>query len=597
MNKKILNLFIALGFGLVASSCSFLDVKPQIIQEKDFYKSKEEAFSGLVGVYGAMSRPYFYGESYSVTLSYSDDLCYYNRDNTTSLAAQYKHDATDLDVYRAWTDMYAGIKNANSFLDVLDNMKEEERANIDPNGYYYTEAKFLRAYYHFLIAQAWGDVPLRKIAIRDASRIDLIQLEATPQYDVLQWAAQQIEECIPNASTSQQIAPSRANMDTMKGVLARIYLFMAGQSIKDSQGSNIAAEVKESYYKRVSELTKEIIDGKSHRLNPNYSEVFTNMISDTYDTFYHESMWEVDFKGDRSSAELWTNGKIGNINGLMSNGGTDFNKFKCNYSYAQYNGSLALWDLYLKADRPSSDDLNQITDSRQEWNMCPYNYKGGGKGSLYELPYDYEGTDPENDIKTLTGRKSIDKVSYRGTDKSLTRDNPLTAPSIRNCGKYRRETKYEGVKDSKSLFTCVNYALLRYSDILLMYAEAENELSGPTQLAYDAVKEVRDRAGVNTIPFAEYDSAKFRKLIRNERGRELCFESLRKYDLIRWGNYYDAIKSYSTQLGDSRWEGLNTEETIAAGHIPNSIQPKHQWLPIPSVELGVNPKLKQNPNW
>ncbi len=597
MNRKIYNTLILLNIGLIAASCNFLDVDPQIIQEEEFYKTKEEAFSGLVGVYGAMSRPYFYGESYSITLSYADDLCYYNRNNQSSLASQYKHDATDLDVYRAWTDMYAGIKNANSFLDVLDHRSAEEREKIDPEGYYYNEARFLRAYYHFLIAQAWGDVPLRNIALRDASETTALQLGATPQYEVLKWVATEMEACIPLSCPLHTIAPSRANMDTMKGVLARVYLFMAGESIVDADGAPLSAEVKTGYCKRVQELTKEIIDGKAHRLNPDYTKVFINMITDAYDTDYHESMWEVDFKGDRTSADRWTNGKNGNINGLMSTGAVDFDKFKCNYSYGQYNGSLKLWDLYLKEDRPAGDDLTVIVDVRQEWNMCPYNYKGGGTGALYELPADYTGDNPEEDIKKMKGRKSIDKVSYKGTDKKFTRENPLTAPAIRNCGKWRRETKYEGVKDSKSLFTGINYSLLRYSDVLLMYAEAENELSGPLQSAYDAVKEVRDRAGVATRPLADYDRNSFRQLIRNERGRELCFESLRKYDLIRWGIFYDAIRSYGDQLGDGRWDGITSEETIAAGWIPASVQYKHQWLPIPSVELGVNPKLKQNPNW
>ena len=597
MNKKITNLLVVFGVGVLAASCSFLDVDPQIIQEKDFYKTKEETFSGLAGVYGAMGRQYFYGEGYSITMSYADDLCYYNRNNTTSLAAHYMHDASDIDVYRTWTDMYAGIRNANAFLNVLDQKDAESREKIDPKGYYYNEAKFLRAYYQFLIAQAWGDVPLRNVALRDASNTEAMQLGATPQYDVLTWAAKEMEACVPNASPVQAIAPSRANMDTMKGILARVYLFMAGQSIVDAEGAPIAEDVKASYYKRAAELTKEVIDNKHHMLNPNYKDIFINMISDKYDHVYYESMWEVDFKGDRSSADSWTNGKIGNINGLMSTGATDFTNFKCNYSYAQYNGSLKLWDLYLKSDRPSGDDVDKIVDERQEWNMCPYNYKGGGKGALYELPFDYVGDDPETDLKTLTPRKSLDKVSYKGTDKEFTRDNPLTAPGVRNCAKWRRETAYEGAKDSKSLYTGINYSLLRYSDILLMYAEATNELSGPTQEAYDCVKLVRDRAKVGTIPFADYDKDSFREFIRNERARELCFESLRKYDLIRWGIYYKAIKGYSKMLGDTRWEGLTTEETTAAGFIPGAVQLKHQWLPIPSVELGVNPKLKQNPNW
>ena len=156
--------------------------------------------------------------------------------------------------------------------------------------------------------------------------------------------------------------------------------------------------------------------------------------------------------------------------------------------------------------------------------------------------------------------------------------------------------QYEGQKTAKLLYNCINYPILRYSDVLLMYAEASNELSGPTQEAYDAVLKVRTRAGISTKAYSEYDQASFRELVRNERGRELCFEGLRRFDLIRWGIYVEAMHSYSEQTADSRWS-QSAALAARALDMGGNIQKRHELLPIPSIELGSNKELVQNSLW
>ena len=172
----------------------------------------------------------------------------------------------------------------------------------------------------------------------------------------------------------------------------------------------------------------------------------------------------------------------------------------------------------------------------------------------------------------------------------------MAAQAIRNCGKFRREVIYEGQKSSKGTRTSINFPLLRYADVLLMYAEASNEINGVTTEAYDAVKSVRDRAGIKTRVASSYDKDSFRQLIRNERGRELCFESLRRYDLIRWGIYVQEMQNYKYWVQDERWV-RDTDMALFASRMGSSVKPMHIFLPIPSVELGVNDLLDQNPLW
>ena len=232
-------------------------------------------------------------------------------------------------------------------------------------------------------------------------------------------------------------------------------------------------------------------------------------------------------------------------------------------------------------------------DKRQAWNMCPYNYSGNTHVPPYPTPEYVSGTRPDQ------AQRSYDKTPYVASSVS-TAMNATVARGIRNCGKWRRETIYEAPMSAKDLYTCINFPLLRYSDVLLMFAEADNEYNGtPSQEAYNCVKEVRDRAGIETRPFADYSSyTGFQQFVRDERGRELCFESLRKYDLIRWGIFVEEMRGYVTDIQDPDWP-VNTNSTPnqAALLIGQNVQERHVLLPIPSIELGVNTSLTQNKLW
>ncbi|MGN0191177.1 MAG: RagB/SusD family nutrient uptake outer membrane protein [Candidatus Cryptobacteroides sp.] len=567
--RNIYKVLIGTVASAILSSCSFFDVTPQVICSETFYKTETEVQYGLAGIYGAMSREAFYGNYYSLMYSNIDDLCYFNREISTNFLQYLRHDAGNQYVYDIWTAIYKGVDNANSFMEAV------VQTEFDKDGKYYNEARFLRAYYYFIIAQSFGDVPLRTTAVKVPEEV---YCKATPQYEVLSWAESEMEACLELADDDIAAQPSRVTKTTIQGILARVNLFLAGESVNG--GDKVECLTKARDYANA------VILSAKHDLNPDYSQVFKNMFQNKYDTDYHESMWEVEFYGDQSSASYWSNGRIGDLLGLQSGNSesTEFSKFKCNFAHGQYNGSLRLWDLYWQTDRIETENgLQTVTDKRQEWNLPPYNYAGNDKYP----PYGTTGTG-----KSVAG---IDMTPYVYSGITTTTD-PVTAQAIRNCGKFRREVEYEGQKTSKSLYNCINYPLLRYSDVLLMYAEASNELSGPTQEAYDAVVKVRTRAGISTPAFSDYDKESFRQFVRNERGRELCFEGIRRFDLIRWGIYVDEIHSYIEQTADTRWSSSTTYASYAV-NMASSVQKRHELLPIPSIELGANTELVQNSLW
>lgn len=141
----------------------------------------------------------------------------------------------------------------------------------------------------------------------------------------------------------------------------------------------------------------------------------------------------------------------------------------------------------------------------------------------------------------------------------------------------------------------VNQQVLRYADVLLMYAEALNEVGSPTQAAYDAINEVRDRAGLT--PLSGLDQSSFREAVYLERRLELFAEGGRRFDLIRWGRYVSTMETFrDAQITVQDFPNPATETTTL---IEKNIQPHHVLLPIPQggLDILLTDENLQNPGY
>ena len=606
--KSILKLGTLALLTAALPACSFLDTDPQIIPDDGYYNSEQKLIYGLAGVYGVLNSEALYGNYYSLQIANADDLCYFNNyNNSESRPDRYNHSAGTAAIYDAWSKLYEGIKNANRYIEAV------EKTEIDPGklsvdiGLYIAEARFLRAYYHFLLAQAWGDVPLRVKATTSPNPND-VQMAATPQEQVLKWCADEIEATIPDLYEPIDNTPSRVSQTVAQGILARVYLFMAGESVKQIDGLD-----KKEMYRRAAYWANEVIASHKHDLNESYEEIFINMIRDQYDTQFHESMWEAEFLGDRTSATDWTNGRIGDLIGLRSQSRTtNYSEWACNYSYGYYNGSYPLWQLYWENDRTADETASAtVIDKRLTWNLPGYNYRGMNNQkisyknkagetvtrylqqtqSMFKTPWVYNNNFAMPDIEGL------DQTIEDAFDPADLVYDPTVMCAVRNAGKWRRETVYEKQMSAKSLYTTINFPILRYADVLLMYAEAINEYAGaPDDQAKDAIREIRKRAGVKTDESLLGDYRSFRDLVRNERGRELAFEGLRKWDLIRWGTFVEKMHNAGTnQPTENKYRNVSYTNYASANYA--NVTARHIYLPIPTKELAVNHALRQNPLW
>ena len=606
--KSILKLGTLALLTAALPACSFLDTDPQIIPDDGYYNSEQKLIYGLAGVYGMLNSEALYGNYYSLQIANADDLCYFNNyNNSESRPDRYNHSAGTAAIYDTWSKLYEGIKNANRYIEAVEKTEiDPEKLSVDI-GLYIAEARFLRAYCHFLLAQAWGDVPLRVKATTSPNPND-VQMAATPQEQVLKWCANEIEATIPDLYEPIDNTPSRVSQTVAQGILARVYLFMAGESVKQIDGLD-----KKEMYRRAAYWANEVIASHKHDLNESYEEVFINMIRDQYDTQFHESMWEAEFLGDRTSATDWTNGRIGDLIGLRSQSGTtNYSEWACNYSYGYYNGSYTLWQLYWENDRTADETASAtVIDKRLTWNLPGYNYRGMNNQkisyknkagetvtrylqqtqSMFKTPWVYNNNFAMPDIEGL------DQTIENAFDPADLVYDPTVMCAVRNAGKWRRETVYEKQMSAKSLYTTINFPILRYADVLLMYAEAINEYAeAPDDQAKEAIREIRKRAGVKTNESLLGDYRSFRDLVRNERGRELAFEGLRKWDLIRWGTFVEKMHNAGTnQPTENKYRNVSYTNYASANYA--NVTARHIYLPIPTKELAVNHALRQNPLW
>lgn len=185
-----------------------------------------------------------------------------------------------------------------------------------------------------------------------------------------------------------------------------------------------------------------------------------------------------------------------------------------------------IWEVGAGGGNSNSDSRMGNYDGPNLNNASRYGAGGGGIVMLPNYFYAFDSVDTRRDV-TLTHYQVTNSTNI----KSQRRLGEL------NTGKYRRDWRVP-LLPGTVLNVGYNWSLIRFSDVLLMYAEAVNEINnGPTAQAISAFEEVRRRAfrgNTGLIGVTPVDKAGFFNAVVNERYLEFGHEGIRKYDLIRW---------------------------------------------------------------
>lgn len=620
--KKVLIWMMVLLFTGLTSCKKFLNTNPEdFLSPKNYYETEAQLNTALNGVYSTLASQNLYCNNMLARMGIEADEGFCS--NTAELAgvAGYNVSTTDAKVRGYWQALYAGINRANALLENINKptMDETKRNNIKG------QALFLRGYFYFMLVSNFGAVPLVLETPKTASAAD-IQKPRTPIKEVYEQILKDMEEAVPLVDDAGVVNfGGRVSKSAVWGMLARVCLYMAGNPLNDH-----------SRYAEAKDWAEKVITAGPHRLNPSFEQVFINYAQDKYDI--GESIFEVEFWGNNSTANV-IGGMVGRNNGIRQNSGGDPS---IGYSPGYLHTTKLMFDKYEAPSTLYSNDL------RRDWTIAPFYYQGNNTA-----------------IKVNWATNQIHQ---------------------RYCGKWRREN--EILLPKNDIRTPQNFPLLRYSDVLLMYAEAYNESyagADVPQVAIDKVNEVRRRgygkylngvgnvaesikqitvsnggSGYTSVPTVTItggdgvgatatatisggkvtaititnpgskfktaptisitggggtgasatatltqitdadlsvadisDKVAFRIAIQKERSRELAFELLRKGDLVRWGEFMNQMTLVKTEMNTSSSSVDRNNAVI----LYNNFSDRDVVWPIPSYEIGVNPKLTQNKGW
>ena len=564
-------LFISIALVLTIVSCDFLEKEPHSLVLENYFNNESELQAFLLGVYSPLMHEQFYGSSYALYNGGGDDLTFYGRSNPPTggsiMSANANSGNANISAY--WRLLYEGVNRANILLESADNNTD---IPVTTRNRAKAEAKCLRAFYYFHLVQGWGDVPFRLHSTQSVTGLDAERTDKEIIYDQI---LNDMQEAIGQLPQSTEVSHTEfLTQSAVRGLIARIYLFRAGECYRDKSAPNEA--VRREYFAEAKKWALAVKESHLHGLVKPYNRVFIDLSEDLYNsTGTRESIWEAAIAGNRSTPEQAA-GRLGNTLGF---GGPDFSSTAAykdlggianpGYGYNFAIASLKLYDMY-----ESEGDT-----ARGDWNIANFAYtqtSTGDRGITGKRFY-YGKLRPEY----------VAPAGYTYIEEAQTvSDNKKTRP----VGKYRRE--YEKVLPKNKNYTPINFPILRYSDILLMIAEADNELAGsPSALAYECINEVRERAGL--LPLAGLTTGQFRTAIKKERAMELCFEGLRRWDLIRWGEFYTAMRDMEGYIYRTGWD---TNHAYAVDYY--RVSTAYNYFPIPDAEMALNKKITvNNPGW
>ena len=533
--------FFLLLVGLL-TSCKKMDLAPtDRFTELNFWESSENVNNALNNVYNRMynSQYFFYNEALSDNAYTRLGISAGFPDaiasgSFTSTLARFQNE---------WSYYYTGIKAANIFLDNVD-----KNTTLDPalKARMKAEVRFIRAFHYFKLTNWWGDVPL---LTHDITPDEAKTVARTPKADVVKFITDELDAVAAVLPTNTQYTAAdrgRITKGAAKALKARVLLY---------QGNRMA---------EVAAICEDLMNNQSangsYSLVPKYEDVF-------------------------SPANEYNSEVILDL---------------------QYVPNLRTWGEYI--------DFAPLSAGARGNNMAPtqelvnsYVMLNGKKineaGSGYDENNPYAGRDPRlaativyNGATWRNPDGSTQTIYIKpGSDPDRSAKNEYKASGQGTAtGYYWR--KYYDPTATAGFNSGLNLILIRYAEVLLMYAEAKNALGQMDAGVWDkTIGALRRRAGFTDPAALTFPgTGDLTEIIRNERRAEFAMEGLRIDDIRRWKIAEQVMNGWAhgAKFGDP---------SVDNGYIRAQLRTfdpsMHYLWPVPASELGKNANLSQNPNY
>ena len=431
----------------------------------------------------------------------------------------FKYTKDDWATNTYWNDHFYMINQANKELYTADSLKLTDPASLRNVG----EALFFRAYSFFELVKAYGEVPLLNFYFTDAKKGNIPKSPVPAIYAQIDSDLNVASQYLPVnwVVAGNNIYPGRLTSGSAKTLWAQTHLFRKN-------------------WDKVIALCNEVIASGEYSLTPNF-------------------------------VDIWKDG----LNGAGKNGPESIFEMQATVGEGGTKYYGAAWG--------TSQNVRQGGAS-PEWNLG-----WGWNTPTDKLENDWDDSDPRKAATILYSGQYDGGPATGGYGATL----PPYAPGNQLDQKYWNKKVYTGNDPAMRQYTgyitngssgyWINHRILRYADVILMLAEASNEL-GDGNTAEEMLEMIRNRASGNlgagrtTVPFIPYTGQdQMRTAIKNERRFEFAMEGYRFYDLVRWG---DAIK----ELG------------------PLGYTNRCRYYPIPQQAINLSTIngvqiLKQNPEW
>jgi hypothetical protein len=484
--------------------------------------------------------------------------------------------------YANWTSGFLKIRECNLFIQKLkENSKNFSATYLKKR---IDEARFLRAYFYSELFMHLGGLPIITDVL-DKSIMDSSQIyQARNTFeDTYNFITGQLDSVISNNALAIKYKngdneSGRATLGAATALKGWLSLYVASPAFNapmpaaGNDPNKVAGfgNFDAARWAKAAAANKKFIDtyGGTYNLFPDLNALWWEK-----NEYNSEIIWDrqvvpviMGSNYEQYGGPVWINGVY--------------------YTWGNYDPTQELVDQFMMANgKPISDPASGYD---------PQNPYVGREKRFYDFIV-YDGAPYKQDWmdKTDTIYTRIDKVRPSKNQLDFGTDD------VGNTGYYFKK-KINPLQPRGGASSGQNYVYYRYAEVLLNYAEAQNEAVGPDASVYAAINQIKKRSNLPDLTTG-LNQAAMRTAIYNERRVELCFEAKRFYDIIRWKTAQDVmnkdlhgmmITNSSPADNSGRW----VYQVIGLNH-PHVFTQKMYLNPIPQTVIDRNKKIVQNPGY
>ena len=630
MKKKFIIILLA---GLFSCD-NYLDIVPDQTQQVDLlFERKEVAYTALATCYAYLPKN---DGVYTSFMTMSDEITTpisKETDGVRIMKGQQSASNPKFGLWSGWSDqgsLWEGIRHCNILIENIHNVVDmtEEEMNS-----WAAEAKFLKAYYHFLLFTYYGPIPIVDENLPISASDNEVRVKRSTVDQSVDYIVQTIDDAILDLPVRELSSNDLGRIDQViaKSIKSRILLYAASPLFNGNSEmySGFINEDGEHYFNQTYDQTKwdlakdASLDAINAALENGVGLYEFSSTPPNYEDEYEESeflrtLYDLKYTiVDKWNSELiW-----GNSNPVRDNDWWQM-QAACMMKNPSASSVEAAWQwiaptlriaelFYTENGLPIDQDLTYDFQNR-------FNTATVGASQNYQAQYG-----------TTTAKLNLNReprfYSSLGFDRGYNRTwgnlwqlrmkKGEIHGRIANSDDYlitgyalKKLVHPDSEGDGYNKIVTYAWPMIRLSELYLNYAEAINESAGPNQEAYDALNAVRERAGISNVEDAWGNASisatlnkhttqdGFREIIRQERLIELSFEGNRYNDIRRW--------KQAEQYFNSPVFGWSVDETSVSGYY-NITQvgtrsfnsPRDYFHPISINEITINPNLTQNLGW